>query len=68
MRSATLGDGTLGGLIADSRVPETELWFYTRQPVEVITPSGSRMLREPDAKIVNIGLPKSKLDWVIAPH
>jgi hypothetical protein len=55
-------------VIVDKRVPLNELWMYTKPPMEVILPSGHRQLREPDAKIVNICEPQSKLDWVIAPH
>ena len=54
--------------IEDERVPRTELWFYTRPPVEIVMPSGKTQLREPDAKIINIGEEKSEHDWIIAPH
>jgi hypothetical protein len=58
----------LGSIMVDNRVPENELWFFSRHPVELISPWGCRSLRAPDAKIANLGLPKSTLDWVIAPH
>ena len=55
-------------IIEDDRVPANEVWYYSRNPQEVITPDGQRELRTPDAKIVNIGREPSKLDWVPAPH
>lgn len=61
---------TFPPFIVAPRVPPGEIWYYTRQPLEVVTPLGFSMLKIPDGKIVNIGedRPKSKLDWVIAPH
>lgn len=67
-QSATLEGGMLGSLVVDSRVPEDELWFISGPHQIATLPSGKTLLREPDVKIVNIGQPKSKLDWVIAPH
>ncbi|MGA8730298.1 MAG: hypothetical protein WB608_16205 [Terracidiphilus sp.] len=58
----------LANLVVDSRVPVNELWIYSHPYQIAILPSGKTLLREPDAKIVNIGQPKSQLDWVIAPH
>jgi len=55
-------------IIVDDRIPRGELWFYTKGPATIITPDGRTILRIPDGKIINIGEPKSKLDWVIAPH
>jgi hypothetical protein len=58
----------LTSFIVDDRVPPNELWFFTSGPAYIVTPNGCTVLRIPDGKIVNIGEPKSKLDWVIAPH
>jgi hypothetical protein len=57
-----------GAVVEDQRVPENQVWFYSKQPVEVLTPLGKSYLREPDAKIVNIGREPSNLDWVSAAH
>ena len=55
-------------IIVDSRVPTDEVYFFVRGPIEVVTPWGRKVLREPDAKIVNLSLEKSDHDWVTAPH
>ena len=52
----------LTNLVVDERVPKNELWFYSHPHQIASLPSGKTLLREPDAKIVNIGQPKSKLD------
>jgi hypothetical protein len=47
-------------VVADERVPMGEVWFYAREPVEIQMPpwlyEGKSFLREPDAKIVNVGV------------
>jgi hypothetical protein len=49
-----------GNIIPDERVPKDQVWFYSsKKPAEIVVHegpyAGTKMLREPDAKIVNIG-------------
>jgi hypothetical protein len=41
--------------VVDDRVPPNEVWAYNRGAQEVILPNGTRVLAEPDWKVVNIG-------------
>jgi hypothetical protein len=46
-------------MIPDERIPKDQVWIYSRRPRVIFIHegpyAGTKLLREPDAKIVNIG-------------